>query len=117
MSDPNRAALLEILDRNPEVLTSLQESGDDGSAIRPIEHFVYFLKGRHAKASAKELASLGYETSISKDGRLVCLRATKDGQATLEATTQMTTEVFAVTVVGHGGHYDGWGCPVVEPEA
>ncbi|HVF03889.1 MAG TPA: ribonuclease E inhibitor RraB [Frankiaceae bacterium] len=102
----------EQLDLNIVQLRAFRDSGDDLTKPREVEHFGWFKGSRAAERAARELAGLGYDTTVRRDGwRSFELRAARVTAIDEETADTFTREVHDV-VVWHGGDYEGWGASV-----
>ena len=82
--------------------------GDDLTRARPVEHFVYFNRKRHALDAANALVELGFGILTNRDRLKIIVCATRPEDLTDENVQHFLGEVVGV-VESHGGDYDGWG--------
>jgi len=103
------------------VLGALSQHGDDGSSVRPVEHWSYFDAQNDADRFAAWLVGAGYE--VISNGPLepedegevddrVCVQFTHETAVTLRDITSHTIALQR-QAKGHRGEYDGWECVVV----
>jgi regulator of RNase E activity RraB len=102
-----------------KVIEALEKHGDDGSAIRKIEHWVYF----DDMASASEFEAWAEADRFKKDNELSSI--TEDGKYCVRLYHQGTVELGDISnhtialsrkASEHGGDYDGWETEVTKPE-
>ena len=98
---------------NEQVRQMLRKHGDDGSAIRPIDHFAYPSRsGGAAEAGAVESALKQFGFAVKPavhDGGLTAQRES----AVSAGEFDLFTARVAAALGELGWDYDGWGCPVV----
>src|ERR1700759_5339578 len=82
--------------------------GDDLTRARPVEHFVYFKRKKHALNAANALVERGFDVSTDRDRLKAVVCATRPEDLTDENIQRFLGEVIG-TVESHGGDYDGWG--------
>lgn len=100
----------------PDQIAARRRLGEDFSAPRPVEHFVYFRWRRSADAAAEHLRKHGYAVDIGRRGLQVILTATRIETLTDASVAVFLTEVIDI-VEARKGDYDGWGASVEVSEA
>lgn len=100
--------------RNRGVLEALDERGDDGVEVRPIDHWAYFKRHDDALKFAGHAEAEGF--AVSDRGVLVT------GKYLVRLNrVDRPIGIDDLTISLHGkasemgGEYDGWECPVVTP--
>jgi uncharacterized protein YaaR (DUF327 family) len=105
---PNAMAMNEITNR--AVYDRLEESGDDLSIPRTIDHFVIFKDAKRAKEFEKIVKQKGFTVEVDTKGLLKktveLLVQRVDVPSSLDPIT-FELEQLAESL---GGKYDGWGC-------
>lgn len=87
------------------------EMGDALATPRPVEHFAYFGRRRHAEAAADELVAAGFTVGLGRRRLKTVLEATRDEPLQDDDVARFLTDVITI-VERHGGEYDGWGATV-----
>ncbi len=109
---PDRATMQTMANRR--VVHQLEESGDDPTAVRIIDHFAFFDDDAMCGHVANSLRALGFVVDTPKereDGSWSLQFHRKDSLSSGRIDA-VTTEIL--DVIGEDdGSYDGWGCPVV----
>ena len=86
--------------------------GDDVARPRDVEHFAYFASADAARRAVEQLERAGFSGSTYFSGDRSSLMAVRSDAVDEESARAFVREVDTI-VEAHGGHYDGWGAPVV----
>lgn len=101
----------------PQQIPAREELGERFTEPRPVDHFAYFRRKSDAAAAASALQELGFAVTVNKSGMFKsALQATRSEPLTDESVRAFLSAVIAA-VEAAGGEYDGWGAPVVTPDA
>lgn len=103
---------------NNRVLRQLGESGDDPSIPRPVDHLVILPNRDAAEKAATGLRQQGFEIpSVPEPSEDGTYRIEFQDETALDEGRihQRVGEIIDV-VLPLEGTYDGWGCPVMQPE-
>ena len=98
------------------VIETLKANGDDGSARRQVDHWIYFDDRERAQAFIAWAQSEQYifddEHSHATDDGRFCVRLQHHGSCAIDDIGSHTV-VLSRKADEHGGEYDGWEVPVV----
>ena len=86
--------------------------GDDVARPRDVEHFAYFPTADAAQRAVEQLEKAGFTGSTYFSADRSSLMAARSDAVDEESARAFVREVDAI-VEANGGHYDGWGAPVV----
>lgn len=99
---------------NTKVREQLLKAGDDGAAMRQVDHFAYFKSADGLKTFKNAVESAGYTiVSASDEPDERGLLALSFSKAQMPAELDPITWILSEMATSAGGLYDGWGCPVV----
>jgi hypothetical protein len=102
-----------IMDRR--VVDQLAQHGDDHKIPRPIDHYVIFPNAGARAGFRSAVAHQGFKTS-TKDTEKgdFALNLQRADATRLDHIHQVAWDLRQLAQM-HGGTYDGWGAPIVEP--
>lgn len=100
-----------------KILDVLSENGDDGTAVRRVDHWAYFEASYDAQRFLAWLEEQGYEVQPidAADEGLTQIRFAHEGPVTLQEITSRTISLRRMADE-LGGNYDGWETPVCKPD-
>ncbi|WP_430866890.1 ribonuclease E inhibitor RraB [Demequina aurantiaca] len=78
------------------------------TASRPVDHFAYFRRRKHAQTAVSALEAAGFKVETSRRGLKVALQATRDQALGDDEVAAFLAEVIAI-VEDARGEYDGFG--------
>jgi hypothetical protein len=105
---PNAMAMNEITNR--AVYDRLEESGDDLSIPRPIDHFVIFTDAKRAKEFEKIVKQKGFTVEVDTKGLLKKTVELHLQRVDIPSSLDPITFELEQLAESLGGTYDGWGC-------
>jgi regulator of RNase E activity RraB len=103
-----------ILDRR--VVHRLAEAGDHHATPRPVDHYVYFDEPDARDTFAAAAVGKGFEAETTKasEERPCGAHLVRTDRVELQHIHRVVMELRELADA-HGGDYDGWGAPVMEP--
>lgn len=92
---------------NKQVIASLAKQGDNGRAVRQIDHFVYPVQRSSVSRRGMKawLEGEGYKTQNIDQGGILFWHQMAPATSAFDALT----ESLAQTMRANGWEYDGWG--------
>lgn len=96
-------------------LEQRRDMSDQLGTARAVDHSGVFPDMESASGARSELAVLGYGTHISEEQGYVLLEVQKVTPIDPESVEKFTEEVLTA-YHRFGGHYDGWGAPIVSSQ-
>jgi uncharacterized protein (TIGR01619 family) len=104
---------------NLDILDALQEHGDTLTAVRQVDHWIYFRTEEDRKRFASEVRKLGYKIEQQPEEAdneyPLGLQISRDQSVTVDEIDDAVIELFRVAKQ-RNGKYDGWETFFVEPK-
>jgi regulator of RNase E activity RraB len=113
---PQFAALLPThlesqLTGNRNILSAIEEHGDDGSAARKVMHWITDFNPQAVASICAALTDLDYDIEETSDR---FIRFSRIASLSIDSTAEETENLIAFCEA-LGCHYDGWETPVIRP--
>ena len=99
------------------VVSNLQQHGDNNTAPREVDHYIYFQDQAPAQACADAASAHGFTCKLTHDpsqGDLPHgLHLVRSDPVELGHIHNVVMQLIQLASQ-HGGEYDGWGCPIAK---
>jgi regulator of RNase E activity RraB len=118
LKDGKVGALAEELAKNQQTLAALARTGDVPTALRMVDHFVYFDQDSCRQDYAMAVVEHGYIAELldpTPKSTALGVLVRKQQCADRESIDEAVIELFQLAEL-HDGEYDGWGCAVVHAD-
>jgi uncharacterized protein (TIGR01619 family) len=104
---------------NFKVVTQLRHAGDVASAVRPVDHYIYFPDEATRSQYVDEVVEAGFEVAAQEfddEHDLPWTLHLKSRHTTDLATIDSIVLPLWIRAQQLGANYDGWGSPIVKAE-